>query len=514
MTDQPGGPLGKALAQMLAEAFMQAHGATVDATQQARIEATLEAFEAAEDHLRPIMTGMLGNLRGHPDLPPGFDKILEDICETPQGFSIVNVLLTAFGAVIGIIPAVASIYSQALKNDLWSHNPTMPIAPADLADMVERNIVTQEFGETYAAQSGVSAAAFDLLVQNTGEPPGIVDMLRLFRRGVLTVDQMETIVYYSRVRNEWFDNIIASAYDTMGAADAIEATLKGVISQTDSETLFGQAGGLTDQFQTLLDTAGDAIGVEQAATLYDHSLITDDDFVSVILHSRINPLFEPMAHLLTKKFLPAFQIMDMVKSGSATQAQAAAWLVADGYDPDQVSALVGAATSEKVAALKALGESQIVELFNVGQLTQAQAELELESIGYNAQEADYLLSIYAQKRKLAIANQAVASVRKEYLDNLISDAQVLESLAGLGVQTVLADQYLAVWKIEFQMSREPLSVAQIGYGYQSQALSDEEAIKRLMAHRYTADDAAIILSYYGGPKPTGSTATGIAATNE
>ena len=402
-----------------------------------------------------------------------------------------------------LVSKVVNVLIQPLINELNQHDPQVPISPADAADMVERNIIDAQEGRLTAAKSGIDNAAFDLLVLDTGEPPGLEQMLTLWNRGLLDEQTLDRMIAYSRVRTEWTDHVKALAHETMSSADAIEAALKGVLPQGQARALYVAAGGLDDQWDTLLATAGNPIGVEQALTLWNHGLISHEQVEQVILHSRINPAFEGIAELLHFKFIPAFQIAEMLKAGAVTGAQATSWLLAQGYPADQVAGFVAMGSATKVVKAKALSESQITEAFDAGILNRAQADAELQSLGYEAAETDFILDLYDYRRKLSMAQSAIGQVRKVFLAGRIDAAQAGLDLDGLGVDPTAKAAYLAIWEVEKGVELKELTASQIGDIYKAGVFSDAQAIDRLEQLGYSSLDAQLLLTHYGGPTPAG-----------
>jgi len=402
-----------------------------------------------------------------------------------------------------LVSKVVNILIQPLINELNAKDPEVPLSPADAADMVERNIIDQQYGRDTAAKSGLDNAAFDLLVLDTGEPPGLEQMLTLWNRKLLDDETLERMIAYSRVRTEWTGYVKDLAHETMSSADAIEAALKGVLPESDAKDLYVMAGGLDDQWDTLLATAGNPIGVEQALTLWNHGLITHDQVEKVILHSRINPAFESMAELLHFKYIPAFQISAMLKEGTVTAQQATEWLLAQGYPADQVAGFVAAGTSTKVATAKALSEAQITEAYDAGFLSVAQADAELQALGYQASETAFILDLYDYKRKLSMAQAAIGQIRKTFLAGRITPEQAGVDLDGLGVDPIAKAAYLQIWEVEAKVELKSLTASEIGNSYKAGGYSDAQALAAVEALGYTALDAQLFLVYYGMAPPEG-----------
>jgi hypothetical protein len=506
MSRTAGGPIGAALAKVLAETIIKAKQVTVDHEHQARIRANMSWAEHIEGILRPFVAGLVGKLLELDELPDGIRAVLEQASEPTHDADVWLQLLSVAGVITSVLFGLGSIETQQVRNLIYSQYTDVPIPAADLADMVVRGVLDIGDASTEAALTGWNEQRFGLLFENAGEPPGVVDMLGLWRRGLMTDAQLAAGVGFSRIRTDYLPFLQLMAYQTMGTADAIEGALKGVLTDQQAETLFDQAGGLDAQFQTLLDIAGDAIGVEAAGNLYNHGLITEDQLAQVILHSRINPIFEPMAELLRFKWLGVYQISEALKAGTATTQQATEWLLQDGYPADQVTAFVQGSATTKSAGAKALTEAQIVEASQVGLLSVADATTELQSLGYSPTEASWLLSLESRKKEIQVAAGALSIIKRDFIAGTIDQTKATTLMDSAGIDSGVRDSYIAVWTTEKSLTVKTLSAAEVGDIAKKGGFTYDEAIKRWVAMGYAQGDAELLALNYGGPAPSGSPA--------
>lgn len=411
-------------------------------------------------------------------------------------------MIGVVAAVVQAIKEAGAIEAQGVINLIRAAFPDVPIPPADLADMVERNIITESEGAAEAAMSGVNSDRFARLVLDTGEPPGIMEMLSLYRRGALDEATLVEMIAYSRIRTKWTPQVLELRYSTMSAADAINAVVKGVISKDEGRTFFEHAGGMVDQYDALLEASGDAIGVQQVLSLWLHGLATEEDVKQVILHSRINPQFEPLAAKLYHHWLGAFEIERLLKAGACTSEQAMTWITQLGYPPDQAAAFVHAGTGAVVAKSKDITEAQIVDLYEAKFIDQAEAETLLGHLGYPSIAVSYILEVNDAKKALSQLNKAMGAVQKAYVAGRTDQATALADLARLDVPIAAAKQYVADWDIERSLEFKTLTMAQVGAIYKKGGLTEAEALARWAAMGYDQTDAALLLFDYGGPNPT------------
>lgn len=506
MSETHGAGIGGAIARVVAETIVRSHGPIAEQHQAARIDATAKFMDHLEQGLAPIIDRVIAPHLDRATLPDGHRAVFEQMGTPTHEFDVILQIIGALGAVVTALFSLGSIELQELVNELRSDYAFVPLSPADLADMVERAIVDTGWAEGEAKKSGISPDNFAKLVLDTGEPPGLEQMLSLWRRGLLDEPTLDRMIAYSRVRLEWLDYVKKLTYSTMSPADAIEGELKGVLDHPTAVDYFTKGGGVEDQYPILLDTAGNPIGVEAALNLLNHGLITEDDAHRVILHSRVNPIFEPMAMLLRHRWLAPFQIDVALRAGTVDPKMGAQWLLEDGYSPDQVEALVTGSTTAKVAAHKNLAESMVAELYEGKHITEQQALAALTELGYDADEGAFILSLYDYRRELSMAQAAIGQVRKMYLVHRITDADATTYLHSLGVDPEAIAQYLAVWSVEAQTELKELTMAQVGDAFKSGFITEDDANARFLAMGYSSIDATILIAHYGGAPPAGSPA--------
>lgn len=503
LTQPLGQHAGRAIADLITRVVTQSRAAVAPAeaeTKRRMVEGMMDSWEV---EIGRFAGQLIEPMMAIEDRPAWLDDMHGRAIAPQHQTDFILSLLVGIGGVFSLITQGGAIVWRDVFNRLYKENPDVPLSAPDAADAVERNILDQGTAAGYAAQSGYGAAVFDTMVKLTGEPPGIVDMLRLWRRGVLDENTLDVMIAYSRIRTEWTPIVKELAYDVLPAADVIEGYIKGQIDRGQALTMWQAAGGLAADFDVAAATAGNPIGVEAANRLFNHGLIDDAELTSVILHSRINPQFEAMAKLLRFQYLSAFQIERALTSGTVTAQEATTWLLEDGYPPDQVAGLVTGATTAKAVKAKDASESLVLDTYEAGLITQAQAVAELGNLGYHPDEAAIVLEAFDARRILAITNQGVTVVRRMYLAGLATPAQASGDLDALGVHAALRDHYLALWAVERKAEVKTLSMAQVGDLFKKGIISAKYAVAQWVNMGYPQPIAQLLLYNYGAPTPGG-----------
>lgn len=496
--------MGKALSDIIARVVIQTRAATVGAEHEARRRATEQMMDDWEVTLGMDARKLLGPLATMDGLPEGIQMLVDKTSNPTNQTDFILNLLAALGGALGVLFSWGPIYYRQLTNKLNFDHPYIPLSPADAADATVRLGLSLDQAYYYAQANGMDRQSFEYMAQLVGEPPPLDEMRQLLKEGRLSQDDFDTMFRYSRVRNEWETSYLEAHSKSLSAADAVEGYIKGQLSHEDAAALFVTAGGRADQFDLAAAIAGNPIGVEQAGALYNHGLIDQETYASVIKHSRINPQFEGIAELTRFHYLTAYQIETMLSKGTVTAAEATRWLIQDGYPADQVAGLVGGATTTKAAKAKTVALSVVVDAYEAGLINQAQAIAQLVNLGYDTAEAETELQAYDARRILAIMNQGITAVRKSYLADRISQAQASNELDALGVHPSLRDHYLTLWNVEIKTEFKELSMAQIGKLFKDGYMSEGYAVGRWEAMGYSEDDSTWLLYIYGKANPNGS----------
>jgi hypothetical protein len=471
-------------------------------------------LEAKRRHLEQIMDDWEGGLgafvvslfegiENDEAVPAALQKILDRAGSPKNQIDFLVNFVAALGGAFGAIVQIGSIWWRADMQQYNQSRNNVPLSPADAADAVERNILLNEIGYNEATKAGLSDLAWSTMVELSGEPPGLESMLRLWRRGDLDLGTLEQMIAFSRVKTEWTQYVEALATDVLSGTDIVEAYIKGLIPRGEAEQRWYEAGGRPQDFDLAQLAAGEAIGIVSAGRLYDHNLITHDEFAGIVAYSRINPKWEKIAELQRLQFLSVFQIVQALKAGSATAQQATEWLLADGYPHDQVAALVAGAASGAATKAKTVTEAMILDTYEAGLLPKAGAVAQLEKIGYHADAAAVILESYDARKILQVTAQGVTAVRKAFLAKNISKAQASNDLDALGIDSVMRDHYLALWAIEMQDQIKSLTMAEIGSLFKKGIVTEGWAVKQWIRMGYSSANAQLLAYEYGAQLPDG-----------
>lgn len=389
--------------------------------------------------------------------------------------------------------------------DYVKHLHALLLSPADLALGNLRGDITDDDAIAYAESLGMSKEDFGRLVYNTGEPPAIMQMLELYRRGFITEERLRTAVRQSRVRDEWFESIKELRYQRMSASAAVEATVQNHLTPEQGKAHAELAGLWPDDFQVLYETAGSPLSRTEMEQLYHRGLATREQFVQALRESRLKDKYTDQAIELSRRLIPYRTINTILSHGVKDHQWGIDYLLSLGYTHEDAAALVATSTSSKTAHVKQLTEAQILTLYEARSIDREQAIDDLSNIGYNTDEAGFILEYTAAKRAMSEQNKAITYLRTGYLNHRISIQDASNAMDKLGVPPGQRDQLKTDWELERASQVKVLTVGEIGQAVRYGVVPFADAQAKLVEMGYSDNDAKVYLSTAAHGVPNGVT---------
>lgn len=397
----------------------------------------------------------------------------------------VDYLMNRGGYPDSVIPALL-----ALREDV--------LAPADAALAVLRSEMSQAAGTAKAALSGVSAADFETLVLNTGEPPGAESLMEALRRGFVDAARFTHGIEQSRIRNEWIDVMLALRFSPMSIADAVNGVVQNHLTAAQAAQIAEQNGLIAGQVDTLIANAGEPLSRTELEQLYNRGLVDLPTVEQGLRESRLKDKYITDAVELHVRLPEPRQVVSGIRYGAISTEQGASLLTQYGFSPDTAALLIATGLAEKNGAAKDLTVSEIRTIYIDGIFSAETAQNHLTLLGYDATEAGYLLASWNLAAQAAVTRQAVGAIRSRYVARKLDWPAAQADLVALGIPETAIAQYQNVWGIEQSARIATLTEAQVVHAVKVDLMSETDARDRLEVMGYSADDAHILLGKLPG----------------
>jgi len=427
-----------------------------------------------------------------------------------------------------IITGALAPLVQELSNLVWPLDPDVPLAAADLADMVMRAHIDLAAAQAMAKQTGISPENLQLLIDNVGMPPAPQQLAEAYHRGFIglngsgpLVTSLEQGIRESRTADKWISVIKDLMLQVIPPGQAVQAWVRGQISPAEAQKILLDNGFDAASAQIMFDTTGNPPSPTQLIELYRRGFIpmkgTGPGVVSVqqgIYEGDAKDKWEPLYEKLSDYVPPPRTVTALERAGSVTVAEAQKYYQDSGLSPALAAQYSENATSGKVAKAKELAESVVLNLYETQQIDQAQADTFLADLGYSTVEAHYIESVYELKREQTLLNGAVTRIGTLFVSRKIDQATATEALQSLGLAAPAITYHVHLWSLEQANTTRLLTESQIADSFKYGILSQDDAITELTALGYTPYDAWVVLSVtmHGaqpnppakGPAPSGN----------
>lgn len=370
------------------------------------------------------------------------------------------------------------------------------LLPPDLAALaVLRSVISEAQGQAIAARSGVSAADFRIILEDTGEPLGLEQLLEARRRNFIDTPRLVRGILQSRVRNEWVDVAERLAFSPPSTADAIQGVVQGHLPFAQGESISLQNGLEPGNFQWMYETAGEPLSRTELEQLYNRGLVSEATVKQGLRESRLKNKYVDDAFLLHERLPEPRQIVSALTHGAITKADAMSLLRKAGFSPASAAILIKEGSNARVSTHHGLTLAEIRALYTDRLASAAQAETWLIALGYDSPDVHRLFALWDFLAQAALIRQATGVVRSKFVSRHIDEQHAVLELDQLGIPANARDRYLRIWKLEQQATTRLLSEAQIIKAVKLKLKGTSEAwgLTRLVQLGYDASDALLLL---------------------
>ena len=384
----------------------------------------------------------------------------------------------------GMLEAHATMVLALARNQL---------SIADAAAMWNRDIISTMEGHAIAQGNGYTFEDFDNLALLGGEPPAISELLLAWRRGIITESEVDRAIIQGPLRKEWIPVIKSLQWQPLPPQEAADAVTQGHMPVERARAIAAESGIKPEDFDIVIANSGLPPGLEVATEAWNRGLITEAEFTSAFLESRLKNQYVPLYKALRWRVIPQETVRRLYREGVYTEAQALERLAWNGFSPEDRVALLAAEDTGTSDATKELTKSEILSLYS-DRAIDAPATIEmLKSIGYGQGEIDWVLMIADLRRERRYADAVIARIRAGYVAYRLDESDASSIMDSLRIPPDQRDELLSLWDLERLATTRGLTPAQIKAAHKKGFIDESEAISRLRQEGYTDDDAGLLL---------------------
>lgn len=425
-----------------------------------------------------------------------------------EQFLIWNVGSAVVSAILA--PVLTSVQSELFSAAVGASGGAVhaPLSPADYANAVVRNFISEGDGAAGSSMSGINPGDFRTLVHLAGDAPAPGQLAEALRRQIITEGgtgadstSFEQGIAEGRLADKWAPVIKSLSQIWPTPTDALQAVLEGQVDEATGQALYEKFGGDPAYFTLLYNTRGNAPTPMEALTMLRRGIIpaggTGPESVSYEQAFLEGPWrnkwlgpFKALAEYLP----PPRTVSALLKSGAISDATAQKIWQQSGLTADMAAAYAKSASGEKLAGSKELAQGVVLTLYETRAVTESEADQYLTALGYGATEIKLLLELSDLQRELRVVNSSITRIGTLYVAHRITRGAASDALDALDVAATHRDHLLTLWDIQRSSNVRQLTAAQIVDAWEYQVLSQAEAMTELQNIGYTPFDAWVLLS--------------------
>lgn len=447
--------------------------------------------------------------------------------------------LLVWGLMNQAIGAAASPYFSQLQQDVDSRTPVEPLSPADLADAVVRNYMSQADAAAEAAKSGLSADRFATLVPLHGDAPGPQQLAVALLRGIIgksgsgpDAATFEQGIREGRLADKWAPMIEALSAAVLSAPDAASAVVRNFMGLAEGQAAAAKSGVDADTFATLVHLSGDAPGPQQLAEALRRGAISESgsgadstSFTQGIAEGRLADKWAPVIKALALLWPTPVQALDAALKGQITPDEGLALYEKLGGDPQFYQVLLDSqgegptplqaadwarrgiipwdgtgptvtsyaqavkeshyrdkwADSYRASAQYIPPAFSIITMLKDGAATKDQATVWLQQLGATPDVIAGMIAEADATDLSAFRGLTTSAVLNMYYQQLVSEADATSMLESLHVSAAAVPLMLAYADLQRAIAAQNSAVTRVGSLYAARKITADTAKQSLVA---------------------------------
>jgi hypothetical protein len=348
--------------------------------------------------------------------------------------------------------------------------------PATAAKLASQGVLTRDQGASEAAGGNMDGTHFNQLVDSVDTRPGVSDLFEMYRRGVLSQEDMTTALARHGFPAFWYDKLQALVRNLLSPADLALAQLRGVIQPADAQAYAAELGMLAPDFDTLVLNTGEPPGAESLMEALRRQFIDGTEFEHGIRQSRIRDEWIPTMLKLRYSPMSTSDAVRAVVENYLTKDEGGVIAQQNGLTPEHWPILVESWG-------RPLSHEQMMLLYLRGEAT-------LDEVHQAFRESDLKDKYIDQAVKLArrlIPERTIVSMLNHGIG---SHDDAMQRLKSLGFNDTDASALIELGTAERKATHKALSKTDIVTLYEDSVMPKSDALARLEALGYSAQDAA------------------------
>lgn len=384
--------------------------------------------------------------------------------------------------------------------------------PVMAADMVNRGIISDDFGKSQAAGGGFNKDHFSWIRQASANYPAIAQMLAMWNRGYITEANVDKLLTLNGVPVEWQPQIKDMQRELLTPADLALAALRQSITVDEAAAGAAKWGLNADDFNTLMLNTGEPPGTMQLLEAFRRGFIDKPTLAEGIRQSRVRDQWIPTLEKLRYAPMSTAEAANAVVRGYLPQSEGAKVAQDNGLEPDHWQYVLESngrpPSHEQLASLwlrgkidleqfkQGIRESDIKDkyipevvdlsvrllplfeartLLNAGEITGKTFASQLLAQGYEKSVVDEILKAAGTGKKATAKHLTSVDYTDLYDAGILDRKQTLDGLVSIGYTEADAEQIVTVAEVKAEAKLQSVLITNVRNQFDRFKLTDKEA---------------------------------------
>lgn len=458
-----------------------------------------EAGRRAEAVRRRLIEWFEGH--GIPIRPDGELAGLFGAIARSGGWMMQQTLSTAIGFGVGsAMSAVFEPFFLDMQKAVYSIEQNRDLSPTELAALAARGWIEPARLHDEAKNAGVAPERSDLLRRLNEVPLNVTEVLELLRRGHVDEAEADRRLHHLGVPEDARAHLLRLRTIIPTIEEALQGLLQGQIEEGEARRRYLEAGGVPDWFESAFNIRGTAPTPVQALDLANRGIIPfagrgpdattyEQAFLEGPWRNKWLPAFQALAEYL----IPPRSIVPLLRSGAITRERAIELMARNGVSEVDALAMTEEAASGKLAADRELTKSEILRAYGDGLLDERGATEVLGGLGYEPEEAGFLLGLADFTWERRFRDASVTRIGNLYKARKITEDEAQAALASLGLPGTAMSKALALWDIERELPTADLTESQVRGAWRKGIVDEDYYRNYLTTHGFSPEEAEILV---------------------
>lgn len=382
-------------------------------------------------------------------------------------------------------------------------------SPQQAASFAARGLMGEAEARREAEVSGLQPERYEILRRASASAPAPGEILDLLNRGEIAEPEARRALRDHGLRNEYLDNVLALRNQIPNAPDVVRFALREVYNPAlvakyrmlegfpaEAEVDARRAGLDRETMLKYWAAHWTLPSRTQGYEMLHRAIISKDELTDLLRADDVMPgWIEPLIDLAYSP-LTRVDVRRMYRDGVLTKAEVKRAYLDLGYSDENAGRLAEWVSTQKTAVERDFSKNEVVALYQSRTMPEAEARNNLETLGYDAAETNYILRLADYRRDKATRTRAINVTRGRFLARQITEIEASNRLDEMGVPAPERDDLIDEWSWTLAESPKMLTEPQMRAAWKKDIVSEADYLAHLAALGYDEKSRTILVSLY------------------